>query len=241
MTKRGSARQHLLSLLVSIILLQFAVQAVGAVADRSLYVTVDKPLYTLGETVKIKVDINKEGCKEHDHILDIYVYDSQNLLIFQIRCERPDGFGILPTDFPVTVACTPPKTDGYTVKLYVMHMFPGGGHRQSYLEDTITFRVTPYVATSQTTMLTTTASLVTITRTVVTTTTTSATVSITTEEREMVKVDWVAVLMLLTAVAVAFSIFAAFEIGKRRGKESRELHRLPFPPKGRQIVRAYKA
>jgi len=149
--------------------------------------------------------------------VDIYIYDSQNFLIFQTVLRRTPEIGLQPEDFPITVTWTPSKTDLYSVKLWVVHEFPGAGHRQAYLEDTTTFRVIPYVTTT----FPATTSLVIITRTVVTTTTTRTTTSITTVETEMIKVDWVMILIVLVAVAISFSIFAAFDIGKRKGRESR--------------------
>jgi len=47
--------------------------------------------------------------------------------------------------------------------------------------------------------------------------------------RIIVGLPLLTVLMPLIAVAVALSIFAAFQIGKKRGKESHEPHRLPSP------------
>ena len=231
MSRLKSIQRGLLLLLVCILIpASLSSYWASALADRSLYVVLDKPLYVLGETVTMTIMVRAEGCKHHAHFLDIYIYNSENILVREIYVEKFQDIPIPSDELPVNVTYVPLKVDVYTVKLFVKHVIgPGGG--STYLEDTVTFRVIPHVVMTQTTTLPTTASLVTITRTVVTTTTTSATVSITTEEREMVKVDWVAILILLTAVAAALSIFAAFEIGKRKGKESRELHRLPFPPK----------
>jgi len=208
---------------------------VSALADRSLYVVLDKPLYVLGETVTMTIQVRDEGCKHHAHFLNIYIYNSENILIHEIYVEKLQGIPIPSDELPINITYVPTKVDVYTVKLFVKHVIgPGGG--STYLEDTVNFRVMPYVVMTQTTTLPTTASLVTITRTVVTTTTTRATVIVTTAEMEQIKADWVTILILLMAVAVALSIFAAFEIGKRRGKEPRDLHRLPFPPKVRRTA-----
>jgi hypothetical protein len=92
-----------------------------AIADRSLSVTIDKPQYSLGETVRIAVQIAAQNCRYHDHLLDIYIYDSENFLIATIARGRPGGYGLEPREFPVEVTYTPPKIDVYTVKLYVIH------------------------------------------------------------------------------------------------------------------------
>nr|MDO8135239.1 zinc ribbon domain-containing protein [Candidatus Njordarchaeum guaymaensis] len=200
---------RLLLILLSLSTLLCLSVPIYAVADRSLYLTVDKPVCSLGETVNITISIGSESCKQHDHRLDIYIYDSRGLLVFQKAFERWDWqgfyvFGLRPEDFPVTMAWKPPKVDSYQVKLWVVHLIAGGaGHQNAYLEDTAILKVVPYVATTQTTTVSTTAQSLTITETAATTLKSTVSTIITTTYTEMVKVEWVTV---LAAVAVALSI-----------------------------------
>jgi len=229
-------KSRLLFLLPPLFSLLFLSHLAYAVADRSLYLTVDKTVLALGETLTITIQIGNENCKGHAHHLDVYIYDSAGVLVHQVDWnrtlfEQAFGLGVFqPWDFPVKTTYKPVKIDTYLIKLWVIHDAAAPGHRQAYLEDTTIFKVVSYVATTQTT--TPSATLVTVTMTLVMTTTSSATVSITTTEMEMVKVDWTTVLILLTAATVAFSVFVAFEIGKKKGKESRELHSLLSPTRG---------
>jgi len=127
-------------------------------ADRSLTVASDKPAYGPGESVTIIIQIRDEKCREHDHYLDIYIYDSANILVHQVYLEYSDGIGLKPTDFPVKVKYFPSKPDVYVVKLWVLHG-KGWGHPNWYLEDTTTFRVTTQVMTTYTTASATTVTM----------------------------------------------------------------------------------
>ena len=42
-------------------------------ADRSLSIMTDKPVYSLGETVTMTISIQNEKCREHNHIIDLYL------------------------------------------------------------------------------------------------------------------------------------------------------------------------
>lgn len=156
-----------------------------AIADRSLYVTIDKPQYSLGETVKITVQIATQNCRYHDHLLDIYIYNSENFLAATIARGTPGGYGLQPRDFPVEVTYVPPKVDLYTVKLYVIHfyiIFIPIEEYQAHLEDTATFKVVPYVPTTTETL--------TITKTTTSTVKSTSTTTTTTTNTQMVRIDW---------------------------------------------------
>ena len=137
----------LLPPLISLFLLDQPTHAIG---DRSLYLTFDKTVYPLDETVKITIHIGAESCKQHVYLVDVYIYDSSNFLIFQLVPKRSPGISLENDNFPFTVTWTPRKTDTYIVKLYVVHVQPYG-HPRSYLEDMTTLRVVSYLVTSQTT------------------------------------------------------------------------------------------
>jgi len=212
MRKTRRDRHLFLCLAVSMfVVVCFIFTPVNSVADRSLYLTFDRPLYALGETVRITTQISAEACSKHDHLFELYIYDSQNLLISLITGERTIGLGgerivLRPEDFPVTRAFTPPKADIYTVKLWVIHSPLGWGHRQAYLEDTATLRVVPYLVTTQTT--TTPGQLTTTITTVLTARSTTGT-TITTTETETVGIDLTSPLVMtciLASVAVVFGL-----------------------------------
>ena len=218
--KRGkNTRLTLLCVLVStVVLLNITGNRVSSVADRSLSLSVDKPVYSLGEIVTITVDIQAEKCRDHGHFLDIYIYNSMGFLIHRVYLEAAPEIAIMPWNFPVKISFTPREVDVYTVKLWVEHSTMS---RHWFLEDTITFRVVPYVtSTTQVTLTPTTSSIV-VTITIVTTTTTRAIVTVTTAEMQLVEFDWTTVSMLLILVAVALLVFGAYELGKRRASLGR--------------------
>jgi len=193
---------------------------VNSVADRSLYLTFDRPLYALGETVRITTQISAEACSKHDHLFDLYIYDSQNLLVTQISGERYLGLGgerivLRPEDFPVTRTFAPPKADVYAVKLWVTHSPLASGHRQAYLEDTATLRIVPYIVTTQTT--TTPRQLTTTTTTVLTAKSTTRT-TITTTETETVGIDLTNPLVMASLVVAIAGVIGLSLILLRRKK-----------------------
>jgi len=108
-------------------------------ADRSLSIMTDKPVYSLGETVTMTISIQNEKCREHNHIIDLYIYDSSNLLVDRILGHTQE-IGLSPSQFPYQVKYKPPKVESYVVKLYVFHVYYWGA-RDPYLEDTATFQV----------------------------------------------------------------------------------------------------
>jgi len=211
-----------LFLLLSVSLLLCLSVPTYAVADRSLYLTVDKTVFALGENVTITIQIGKESCKEHAHDLDVYIYDSAGILVHEVDWgrtpfEQAFGLGLFqPWDFPVKTTYRPAKVDAYSIKLWVIHAY-GGGHWRAYLEDTATFKVVPYMATAQTTSAPTTTQPLTMTRPAIVTITTTTSATVTRTEIGVIEIDWARILMVMS---VALLVFAAFEIGRRRGRKS---------------------
>jgi hypothetical protein len=188
-----------------------------AIADRSLYLTIDKPQYSLGETVKITVQIATENCRYHDHLLDIYIYDSENFLTATIARGTPGGFGLQPRDFPVEVSYTPPKIDVYTVKLYVIHfylIFIPIEEYQAHLEDTATFKVVPYQATTTQTF--------TVAKTTTTTVKSTSTTTVTTTNTQMVRIDWTNPLLMAAIPALVGLLVAMSFIVLGRARKAAE-------------------
>jgi len=183
---------------------------VQAVADRSLYLTVNKPLYVFGETVTFTVHIGKDSCKQHGHIVDIYVYNSKSLEDY-FRVEKVRGLALQSWDFPINASYTPQKVDVYTVKLWVIHS-EAWGHPQAYVEDTVTFAVVAYtVPASQTTIIMTT-------RTVETTVMAHVTVTLTLTKRESASVQLETAAIFLIACAVGAVMLALMVVVTGRRK-----------------------
>lgn len=220
-------RHSVILLVLALVGIQSVFRPVVSVADRSLYLSFDKPLYASGETVKITVQIAAESCKQHDHLFELYVYDSRNLLLSQIAGERPGGLVLRPEDFPFTLGYTPPKADVYTVKLWVTHSPLSWGHRTPYLEDTAALTVVPYLTTTQTTttqattsqtttvQLTTTASMPTTKPTVSTRTTAT--------ETEAARIDLTSPFAMMSMLLVIAAVIAVGLVAFRRRKNRGQL------------------
>lgn len=207
--RRGMA---LLLLVVSMVASLFLGSELHAVADRSLYLTVNKPLYVLGETVMFTVHIGKDSCKQHGHIVDIYVYDSKSLEDY-FRVEKVQGLALQSWDFPINASYTPQKVEIYTAKLWVVHVQPLG-HPQAYVEDAVTFTVAAHTVTASWT-----TSIVT-TRTVETVVTAKTTVTVTTTAREPVTVqsETAAIVLIASAVGAVTAVLIMAVAGRRRRK-----------------------
>jgi len=190
-------------------------------ADRSLTVASDKSTYSLGETVTIIVQLGNEKCREHDHYLDIYIYDSTNILVHQVYLEYSDGIGLKPTDFPVKVKYSPLKPDVYIVKLWVLHG-KGWGHPNWYLEDTTTYRVTTQVLTTYTSTSTVTATTVSTSRVVSSTTASAApktTIPVTSTPAQSGGIWLDSIMPIIAAVAAIIALaLTVVEVGKRRDR-----------------------
>ena len=185
-------------------------------ADRSLSVSSDKPTYGPGETVTIIVQLGNEKCREHDHYLDIYIYDSANILVHQVYLEYSDGIGLRPPDFPVKEKYSPLKSDVYTVKLWVLHG-KGWGHPNWYLEDTTTFLISTQPLTTHTTVSVTTVSTPSVvsSTTVPATPTTRTSVTSTPTESGGIWLDSITPIVAAIAAIIALALIV-IEIGKRR-------------------------
>ena len=183
---------------------------VQAVADRSLYLTVNKPLYVFGETVTFTVHIGKDSCKQHGHIVDIYVYNSKSLEDY-FRVEKVRGLALQSWDFPINASYTPQKVDVYAVKLWVIHS-EAWGHPQAYVEDTVNFAVVAYTVTaSQTTMIMTTQTVETTVMARI-----SVTLTVTKRESASVQLDVVAIPLIACAVGAVMLVLMVVVIGRRK-------------------------
>jgi len=210
----SSPRKGMAPLLLAfsaVALLSFG-SGVQAVADRSLYLTVNKPFYVLGETVMFTVHIGKDSCKQHGHVVDIYVYDSKSLEDY-FRVEKVQGLALQPWDFPINASYTPQKVDVYTAKLWVIHT-QTSGHPQAYVEDTVAFTVAAYTITASWT------TTVVTTRTMETVVTAQTTVTVTTTARESVTVqlEIVAIVLIASAVAAVTTALIMIVTGRRKRK-----------------------
>jgi hypothetical protein len=203
----------------SMLLLTLLFIPISLYEDRSLSIATDKQVYSLGDTVIMTISIQNEKCREHDHILDLYIYDSSKLLVDTILLEYARGMGLRPSQFPYQVKYKPPRVESYTVKLFVFHGYYWGA-RYVYLEDTVTFQVVATLVTSQTTASTvisqTTSAPLTKTETLVTTITSTTIVRSTTTEVQIAKADWT---IAVVAIAVVALILIALGAGKRRGRK----------------------
>jgi hypothetical protein len=182
-----------------------------------LYLTLDKPTYTLGETVTITVAIRDEKSLEPIYKLSLEIYNSRSNQVYILpQDDSHRHYGFDASEFPFKTTFRPPKEDVYTVNLYVNHYQYGG---YTYLEDQKTFSVVLKTVTSQTTILLTitAASTTTSIGALTTTQTSSETANAITTTIERSEADW----RLVLTIAVLTVLILFFEIRRRREKQIR--------------------
>lgn len=186
--------------------------------DGSLYLTLDKSVCMLGETVTITISIKNEKCMQHFHIISLEIYDSSlhQMYVFPQEKYRRE-YGYAPEEFPLTTSYRAAllswkNEDVHTAFLFVKH-FQYGSY--SYLEDQKAFAVLrmPQVTVTQSTVLPT----ITVAWTTIPTMTTSTITQTMMAVAQTLEVDW----RLILAISVLTGLISSLEIRRRKGRRSR--------------------